>query len=121
MKSDSIIYTKMLDVLMWIFNKVNTFPKKQRFILGQQIENSALCCLRCIIKAKNAGKNTAVALHNLDELNVELEILRSLLYVAYENGFMKSNSLAFITKQIDEVGKMRGGWARHYFSSKSDN
>ena len=44
----------MLEVTLWLFEKVNTFPKKQRFVLGQQIENSALNCLRYIIQAKNA-------------------------------------------------------------------
>jgi len=121
MKSDSIIYTKMLEVLSWIFEKVNTFPKKQRFILGQQIENSALASLRYIIQAKNAGNKATDALKNLDDLNVELEVLRSLLRVAYEMNFMKANSLGYIVAQIDEVGKMRGGWAKRYKSSKNDS
>lgn len=59
MKKDFIIYTKMLEVVLWLFEKINTFPKKQRFVLGQQIENSALTCLRLIIEANNAGMYTA--------------------------------------------------------------
>ena len=55
MKKEFVIYTKMLEVVLWLFEKVNTFPKKQRFVLGQQIENSALVCLRYIIEANNAG------------------------------------------------------------------
>ena len=54
------------------------------------------------------------ALKSLDDLNVELEMLRSLLRVAYGLKFIKANSLGYIIKQIDEVGKMRGGWAKHY-------
>lgn len=46
----------MLEVVLWLFEKVNTFPKKQRFVLGQQIENSALVSLRYIIEANNVGK-----------------------------------------------------------------
>lgn len=33
MKQDFIIYTRMLEVLIWSFEKANTFPKKQRFVL----------------------------------------------------------------------------------------
>jgi hypothetical protein len=55
MKKEFIIYTKMLEIVLWLFEKVNTFPKKQRFVLGQQIENSALVCLKYIIKANNTG------------------------------------------------------------------
>ena len=54
-------------------------------------------------------------------MNVELEVLRSLLRVAYELHFIKASSLGYIIKQIDEVGKMRGGWAKRYKSSKSDS
>ena len=105
----------MLSVTLWLFEKVNTFPKSQRFILGQQIENSALSCLRAIIEANNARSSEAT-LRKLDVLNVELEVLRSLLRVAYEVKFLKGTSLGFIVAEIDEVGKMRGGWAKHYVS-----
>ncbi len=125
MKKEFIIHTKMLSVTLWLFEKVNTFPKSQRFILGQQIENSALCCLRAIIEANNARSSEAT-LRKLDVLNVELEVLRSLLRVAYEVKFLKGTSLGFIVGEIDEVGKMRGGWAKRYVSappelSKSNN
>ena len=123
MKKEFIIHTKMLEIVLWLFEKVNTFPKKQRFVLGQQIENSALVSLRYIIEANNAGttQNRGGALKSLDELNVELEVLRSLLRVGYELHFYKADSLTYIIEQIDEVGKMRGGWAKHYSLSKKDN
>lgn len=125
LKKEFIIHTKMLEVVLWLFEKVNTFPKKQRFVLGQQIENSALLSLRYIIEANNAGATQnpggGGTLKSLDELNVELEVLRSLLRVGYELHFYKADSLTYIIKQIDEVGKMRGGWAKHYYLSKKDN
>lgn len=120
-KKDFIIHTKMLEIVLWLFEKVNTFPKKQRFVLGQQIENSALTCLRYIVEANNVGVKHGGVLKSLDKLNVELEVLRSLLRVGYELNFYKANSLGFIIKQIDEVGKMRGGWAKHYSLLNKDN
>lgn len=105
----------MLDVTKWLFLRVNSFPKAQRFVLGQQIEASALMSLRLIVEANNA-RSSAATLAKLDALNVELEVLRSLLRVAYEVKFLRANSLAFITGMIDEVGRMRGGWAKRYVS-----
>ena len=116
MKKEFVIYTKMLDIVIWLFQKIIKFPQKQRFVVGQQIEISALTCLRYIIEANNAGAGP-VALEKLTALNVELEMLRSLLRVAFEVGFMSGKSLGFITSQIDEVGRMRGGWARHYVTT----
>lgn len=123
-KKEFIIYTKMLEVVLWLFEKVNTFPKKQRFVLGQQIESSALACLRLIIEANDA-RIQAGKLRKLDALNVELEVLRSLLRVAYEAQFMNGKSLGYIIGLIDEIGKMRGGWAHNYLGgsrpSKSES
>ena len=118
-KKESIIYTKTLEVAKWTFDCVNTFPKKQRFVLGQQIENSTLTIVRLIIEANGARSPEAV-LQKLDILDIELEVLRSLLRIAYEMNFLKASSLGYIVAQIDEVGKMRGGWAKRYKSSKSD-
>lgn len=115
MQKEFIIHTKMLKVITWLFQKVNTFPKKQRFILGQQIENSALTCLRLIVEANNTN-HSRTALDKLNTLNVELEVLRSLLRVAYEVNFLTAKSLGYIVGEIDEVGRMRGGWAKRHTS-----
>jgi len=105
------IYTKMMEVLLWLFPKVNTFPKKQRFILGQQIENTGLEILRLIIQANNE-KDADRKLKYLEKMNTELEILRSLLQISQEIRFMNAKSLGYIIGQIDEVGRMIGGWAK---------
>lgn len=120
MKTDFIIYTKMLKIISWLFAKVNTFPKKQRFVLGQQIQNSAMDCLRYIVEANNF-KTPELVIEKLERLNVELEVLRSLLRVAFDVHFIKANSLGYIISEIDEVGKMRGGWARRYQKSFKSN
>ena len=113
MKKEFVIYNKMLEINSWLFTKILTFPKQQRFILGQQIQTCSLKCARLIIEANNA-RDAKVVLATLDDLNNELGVLRYLLEMAYQFGFMKINSLTYIIKQVDEVGKMRGGWAKHY-------
>ena len=110
----------MLEIIEWLFVKVNTYPKAQRFILGQQTENSAIACLQLIIEA-NEARSPSAALEKLDALNIKLEVLRDLLRVGNDFGFMTTKSLFYIVNQIDEVGKMRGGWAKHYISSSSNN
>lgn len=111
MKQEFIIYTRMLETLLWAFEKVNTFPKKQRFVLGQQIENSTLAALRLIIEANNA-RSAPATIEKLQQLNVELEVLRSLFRIAFELKFVKAATLGYIVKKIDEVGKMGGSWQK---------
>ena len=111
MKNEFIIYTRMLEIHLWLFEKSATFPKKQRFVLGQQIENSSLNCMRYIIEANNE-RSAEITIAKLDCLNVELEVLRGLLRIAFEVKFIKANSLGYITHKIDEVGKMCGSWIK---------
>ena len=100
-----------MEVLLWLFRKINSFPKKQRFVLGQRIENTSLEILKLIIHANNE-KNTAEKLRCLKEINTQLEILRSLLQISFELKFMNAKSLEYIITQIDEVGRMLGGWMK---------
>lgn len=108
---DLLIYTKMVDFLSWLFPILNTFPKSQRMVLSQQISNSALDCLRLIVKARNARLTRRKA-SLLFELNVELEVLRKLLTVAYDIGFLTSKRTENGMKQLLELGKMTGGWLK---------
>ncbi len=101
----------MMEVLLWLFQKVNSFPKKQRFVLGQRIENTGLEILKLIIQANNE-KNIAKKMQSLKEINTQLEVLRSLLQISHELKFMNAKSLGFIISQIDEVGRMLGGWMK---------
>ena len=38
--------------------------------------------------------------------------MRSLFRVAFEVSFIKASSLGYITKKIDEVGRMGGSWQK---------
>ena len=111
MKPDFVIYTRMLEVELWLFEKVNSFPKKQRFVLGQEIEKSSLQCLRYIIEANNA-RTPQLTYEKLWSLNVELEVLRGLLRIGYEMKFYNVKSLGYVTEKVNEVGKMCGGWLK---------
>lgn len=119
MNKNFVIHTKMLETTIWIFNKIITFPKKQRFVLGQQIENSSLTCLRLICEVNNS-ETQEESIKKLMNLNVELEILRDLLRMAYEMQFITSRSLGYIVNQIDEVGKMCGSWLKRQKVSLSN-
>ncbi len=110
---DLLLYTKMVDFLAWLFPILNTFPKNQRLVLAQQTSNSALDCLRLIISARNARSPKKKA-SLLFELNVELEVLRKLITVAREVGFLNAKRTENGIKQLLELGKMCGGWLKRY-------
>ena len=53
MLQDLVIFEKIYQLVLWLYPTVSKFPKSQRFVLGQQIENTALDILRGVIRGGN--------------------------------------------------------------------
>ena len=68
MFQDLVIFQKVYDLILWLYPAVNKFPKSQRFVLGQQIENTVLEILKGIIQA-NQERNK---LPYLKQISVDL-------------------------------------------------
>ncbi len=54
MLEDLIVFQKLYDLILWIYPIINKFPQKQRFVLGQQIQNKLLEILKNIIEGNQA-------------------------------------------------------------------
>ncbi len=110
------LYTKTLAYIVWLFPMVNMFPKAQRFVLGQQLETCALRFLEQVIRA-NQQTDKAARLAALRQADVELQILRALVRVAYELKFVSHGQFVFSTGAVSELGKMLGGWQKQTASA----
>jgi four helix bundle protein len=102
------IFEKAYQLVLWLYPTVSKFPKSQRFVLGQQIENVALDILRGIISA-NASRSKLPILY---EASVDLDTLRILLRLAKDLKFLSIKQYAFAAESVNEVGKLLGGWIR---------
>mgnify|MGYP000992876547 CR=1 FL=1 len=102
------IFQKTYELILWIYPAVNKFPKTQRFVLGQQIENTVLDLLKLIIQA-NAERSK---LPHLRQASVELDKLRIIIRLAKDLKFLSIKQYGFATKNINEIGKMLGGWIK---------
>ena len=108
MINDLKIFTKLYDLILWIYPMVNKFPKSQRFVLGQRVENSALELLRLTIKANVAREKKPI----LNELSAELDQFRILIRLSKDLKFMSISQYAYASGLINETGKMLGGWMK---------
>ncbi len=78
MLQDLVIFQKVYDLILWIYPLINKFPKKQRFVLGQQLENILLDILKGIIQA-NQERNK---LTTLKQVSIDLDKFRILYRLA---------------------------------------
>ena len=102
------IFEKTYDLILWLYPTINKFPKSQRFVLGQQIENAALELLEGIIEA-NSERNKAFY---LKRLSTKLDKLRILIRLSKDFKFISLRQYEFVSGHINEIGKMLGGWIK---------
>lgn len=115
MKNDIPIYELTYKLLLWLFPLINKFPKTQRFVLGQQIQNTALNILTEILFA-NTEKDK---LPKLKLISTKLDALRILIRLAKDLKFISIKQYEYAATQINEIGKMLGGWIRFYQQGES--
>jgi len=108
MLKDLKILEKQYEFIEWAYPLVNKFPQKQRFVLGQQMQNSMLNILTNIISA-NHEKNKYIT---LKQTSVELDKFRYLFRLAHKFAFMSNKQYEFGSVQINEIGRMLGGWMK---------
>ena len=108
MLGEMIIYQKAYDLVLYAFPIINRFPKSQRFVLGQQIENSLIEVIKLIVEA-NKQRDKAQPLFRMD---VELEKLRALIRLAKDLKFFSVKSYGVFSEKVSEIGKLLGGWTK---------
>ena len=100
---------KYQDILIWLFDRINNFPKKQKFLLGDRIGTIALDIAEDIIIIQFSGQD--YKREKLKEFNLKLEILRDLTRLAWKMKFLSHKSFLYQESKIDEVGRMVYGLA----------
>jgi len=110
MLQNLIIFQKVYDLILWLYPTVNKFPKKQRFVLGQQIENTVLEILKGTIQVNQENNKTPY----LKQISVDLDKLRILIRLSKDLKFIGLRQYQFSAEKINEIGKILGGWLKKF-------
>lgn len=94
----------------WLMPTVEKFPRAQRFLLGDRIQTTALDVLEALIEATYTRDRRA----HLARANLGLEKLRFFFRLAHEQRHLGARRYEHAARQIDEVGRLVGGWARSH-------
>lgn len=93
---------------MWLIGRVEKFPRTHKFTLGDRTVNLALDTLELLIEATY----TRERLRLLRKANVQLEKLRYLIRLCRDFKLLSAKQYAYISNEVNEVGKRIGGWIR---------
>lgn len=102
------VVTRTYDLILWLLPKLGKFPRDQRFLLGDRIENTLLDCLELLIEATYSREKAGI----LKNVNLKLEKLRFLVRISRDMRYVNIESYEFTARKIDEIGRMVGGWIK---------
>ena len=107
----------MYDPIIYLYPMVNKFPKAEKFVLGQRIENTAINVLEGLIIAnQELNKESA-----LKKTAVELEKMRIFIRLAKDLKFISIGQYEQVSMQINEIGKMLGGLMKKFIPASQSS
>ncbi len=105
--SGSIVH-KSYELYLFLHTSINSFPKRDRYTLGVQIEQRTLKILELVMLAREkTGASKLLILHKID---VELKLLKLFLRMSFDTWALPENKYIDVSERLLEIGRMLGGW-----------
>jgi hypothetical protein len=101
---------KWYDYTKWGLERVDGFPKNQRFVLGTRLADAVLSVMELLAEAAYARGQEKAEL--LDRANRRIESVRWLVRVCMDRHLISTRQFAFSAKALEECGRMVGGWLK---------
>ena len=100
------IVTKTNFLLDEIYDAIQQYPKSEKYLLGADTKQAGLTFYRLIVTAvKKYYKKTT-----LRDADVELLELKNFIRMGHSRRYMNTRRYERLSRAIEEVGRMLGGW-----------
>jgi four helix bundle protein len=110
MQSEIPILQKTYDFYRELYLVVEKIPKKDKYTLGEKIENTTLDLMEYLIAASYSSKEKKNAY--LSHANIKLDLLKTLIRLAEDLRAIPTKKYLQLEDKLQEIGKMLGGWIR---------
>ncbi|MEI8197875.1 MAG: diversity-generating retroelement protein Avd [Phycisphaerae bacterium] len=101
-----ILLVKWYDVTKWVLERVESFPKNQRFVFGQRLTDRVLGIMELLVEAAYSPRKANL----LAKANRDLEVLRWLIRLATDRTLLTPRQYEHCCLSLSECGRMLGGW-----------
>lgn len=103
-----VVVVKTYDFTLWLLPKVEKFSRAYRFSVGDRLVSHGLDLLLSLVEAAYSSNKAGL----LDRANRDVNAVRYLLRLAKDLKLMSLDSWKFAAEQLDEIGRMVGGWQK---------
>lgn len=106
-----VIFTRTYDFVTWILPMTEKFPKSQRFIVTQRLQNSVLNFQEALIEV-NSMRGTR-RMEKLYFADAELRKTRLYLRLCVKWKWLTPGQYKHASKMVAEIGRLLGGWMKY--------
>ena len=99
---------KWYDFTRWLLERIDSFPKNQRFIFGTRLADHALEVMELLVEAAYSNHKAVL----LAQINRKIEMLRWLVRLANDRKVLTEKQYLFACQGLAECGRMVGGWLK---------
>ena len=108
--TEPIIISKEKEAYKYWLILHRNFPKTERFNLGQIINEKFLLILESSFIASYSPPNEKIII--LSKTTKNLDALKFFCQIAWENKLIPTDRYAELSKLLEEIGRMLGGWKK---------
>jgi hypothetical protein len=113
-RRESPIFVKTYDWLRWLLPLTMEFPKSQRFVMAQRLQQKSLTFYDHLVAA---GRSVDVD-SNLRQADVLLEQIRLNLRLCRDLKLVGLRQYEYAARLLNEIGRLLGGWLAKQSSKK---
>jgi four helix bundle protein len=105
-----VIFTRTFDFLDWLIPRTMDFPRNQRFVVTERLQDAALDFQERIIEANRLRGPTR--LERLRQADAELDKVRLYLRMAVRWKWLSEGQYHHGSQMVKEIGDLLGGWIK---------
>ena len=105
---ESPIFARTYDLLRWLIPATVGFPRQQRFVLAQAVQQAALQLHRELVEAAYAAEPAT----RLRQADATLARLRHYLRLCRDLKLLSVRQHEHVARMVDEIGRLLGGWLK---------
>jgi four helix bundle protein len=109
-QNEAPILKKTVDLYKEYYLCLKTFPKKDQYMLGKKCEEYIVSFMELILSAVSSYKQEKKDM--LMKANNKFDVLKVMLRMARELKMIDNKKYLKLETQIQEIGRMLGGWIR---------
>lgn len=106
-----MIYKQYLEMIYYTENITLKYPKSEKGAMVDEIKRITYNGMRKIILA-NKEFNKIKRIIILNEIDVELKMLKVMIRVSYRKKYINSKNYSAWSKKIYNIGNLLGGWIK---------